>query len=154
DPAAVPLLLAQFEKSGTHPALEALWALHQMGRLDESLAAKILSHPAPMVRAWTVRLLGDERCLSSSLAAQVIAAATTEPDAEVRCQMLSTARRLPVTQALPLVRAIALRTDDIADAFIPLMAWFVIESHCANRREAVLALFDDAGFWKAPFVRQ
>ena len=154
DPAAVPLLLAQLEKGESHPALEALWALHQMGWLDESLAAKVLTHPAAMVRAWTVRLLGDERCLPSSFAAQLINAAATEPDAEVRCQMLSTARRLPVTQALPLVRAIALRTDDVADAFIPLMAWFVIESHCANRREAVLALFDDAAFWKAPFVRR
>ena len=154
DPSGVPLLLQQLEKSAVHPALEALWALQQMGRLDESLAAKTLTHPAAMVRAWTIRLLGDERQLPATFAAQLIAAAATEPDAEVRCQILSTARRLPAGQALPLVRAIALRTDDVADVFIPLMTWFVLESHCAAQREAVLALFDDPVFWRAPFVRQ
>ncbi|MSU34439.1 MAG: c-type cytochrome [Pedosphaera sp.] len=154
DALALPRLLVSLERSGTHPALEALWVLHQMGWLDDTRAAKTLTHRAPMVRAWTIRLLGDERKLSASLALQVTTLATLEPDAEVRCQMLSTARRLPAAQALPLVRAIALRTNDIADAFIPLMAWFVIESQCANQRDAVLALFDDAEFWKAPFVRQ
>ncbi|MDB6040461.1 MAG: putative rane-bound dehydrogenase domain protein [Verrucomicrobiales bacterium] len=154
DASAVPLLQAQLETGGAHPALEALWALYQMGRLDESLAAKTLAHPSAMVRAWTIRLLGDERRLPSLFAAQLTALAAREPDAEVRCQMLSTARRIPAAQSLPLFRAIAIRTDDLADPFIPLMAWFVLESHCANEREAVLAVFDDATFWKAPFVRQ
>ncbi len=154
DALALPRLLDELDKSGTHPALEALWALHQMGWLDDARAAKTLTHPAVMVRAWTIRLRGDERKLSASLAALVTARAAVEPDAEVRCQILSTARRLPAAQALPLVRAIALRTNDIADAFIPLMAWFVIESQCASQREAVMALFDDAQFWRAPFVRQ
>jgi putative membrane-bound dehydrogenase-like protein len=151
---AVPLLLAQLEKNTTHPALEALWALHQLGRLDEPIAANTLAHPSAMVRAWTIRLLGDDRYLPDALSTQLLALAATEPEAEVRCQILSTARRLPATQALPLVRAIAQRTNDLADPFIPLMAWFALESYCGTQREAVLALFDDATFWNTPSVRQ
>jgi len=41
DALAVPLLKAQLEKPDTHPALEALWALYQMGRLDERLAPDV-----------------------------------------------------------------------------------------------------------------
>lgn len=154
DMTAVPLLLAQLEKDALHPALEALWALYQLGRLDEALAAKTLDHPSAMVRAWTIRLMGDERNLTLAFAAKLLAAAATEPDAEVRCQILSTAMRLPAGQALPLVKAIAQRSDDVSDAFIPLMAWFAIELQCATERGAVLSLFDDPAFWKAPLVHE
>jgi len=154
DAAAVPLLIAQLEKDALHPALEALWALYQMGRLDEALATKTLSHPAAMVRAWVIRLMGDERKLPPAFAMQVMSVATRETDAEVRCQILSTAMRLSADQALPLVKVIAQRSEDAADAFIPLMAWFATESHCATQREAVLALCDDPAFWNAPLVHE
>lgn len=154
DAAVETLLLSLLEKEATHPALEALWALYQMGRLDQALAAKALKHPAAVVRAWTIRLLGDERNLAPPLAAQITALATTEPDAEVRCQILSSAMRLPAALSLPLVKAIAQRSEDVADTFIPLMAWFALEAHCASERAAVLALFDDAAFWRAPLVHE
>ncbi|HYG74060.1 MAG TPA: PVC-type heme-binding CxxCH protein [Planctomycetota bacterium] len=154
DPASLPLLLALLEKESTHPALEALWALHQMGRLDEKLALKTVKHPDAVVRAWTIRVLGDDRNLPPAFAAQLIAQAATESDAEVRCQILSSALRLPSGQGLPLLKAIAHRSDDTGDAFIPFMAWLVMESYCANQREAVLALFDQPDFWQAPLVRQ
>ena len=151
-PDAAPLLEAELAGESTHPSLEALWALGQMGKLTEPLALRALRHPSPMVRAWTIRLLGDERSFSLTVVEAISRLATTEPDAEVRCQILSTARRLGVTDALPLAKAVATRSGDEEDAFIPLMAWFVIESHCARDREAVLALFADAAFQRAPLV--
>ena len=154
DPAAVSPLLEATASRDVHPALDALWALHQMERLDETLATHLLDHPAAPVRAWAIRLVGDARTLPSSFEARLRTLANTEPDAEVRGQIISTARRLPVRQALPLVKAIAARSIDTVDAFIPLMTWFVLESHCAAGRAEVLALFDDPGFWEAPFVRQ
>jgi putative heme-binding domain-containing protein len=48
-------------------ALECLWALYQVGGLDESFAPTCLSHTEPLVREWTVRLLGD---MSLSVAMQ------------------------------------------------------------------------------------
>ena len=151
-PDTAPLLEAELAGESAHPALEALWALSQMGSLTESLALRTLRHPSPMVRAWTIRLLGDEKHLSPAVMEAISQLAATEADAEVRCQVLSTARRLGATDALRLTKAIAGRSGDERDAFIPLMAWFVIESHCARDRAAVLALFEDPAFQRSPLV--
>jgi putative heme-binding domain-containing protein len=150
----VPALLETLHAAPLHPALEALWALHGLGRLDGALALKTLDHPESMVRAWTIRLLGDAKSLPAAVALRLGDLARTEPDAEVRSQMLSTARRLPAKQALPLAAAVLCRPDDLEDPFIPLMGWFVIESHCATDRDAVLALLGDSSFWAKPSVRQ
>ncbi|MGE3310707.1 MAG: PVC-type heme-binding CxxCH protein [Limisphaerales bacterium] len=154
DPTAVPGLVKALGGSSAHPSLEALWAFHQMGSLDENLATHLLDHPSGPVRAWTIRLIGDASVLPSSFLSRLLSVAASEPDAEVRCQILSTARRLPAAQALPLVRAIAERSLDTTDPFIPLMAWFVLESHCARHRDDVLRLFEDRDFWSRPLVRQ
>ena len=65
-------------------------------RSTSATALAALAHPAAPVRAWAVRLLGD----ASSSRERFVAARdrdslTTEPDAEVRAQIASTARRLP-----------------------------------------------------------
>jgi len=152
--AAAGALERLLDGTAAHPALEALWVLHGLNRLDEARALKSLAHPSPMVRAWTIRLMGDANELPDRLARRLAALALTESDAEVRSQILSTARRIPAAQALPLVAAAARRAEDIDDPFIPLMAWFVVESHCAVNREAVLALWDDRGLWGAPIAHK
>ncbi|RYI87075.1 MAG: dehydrogenase, partial [Acetobacteraceae bacterium] len=137
-----------------HPALEILWTLHQTGALDEAAALRTLRHGAPMVRAWTIRLAGDARKLSPEFYKAVLELAATEPDAEVRSQILSTARRVPQEQALPLVAAILTRDVDAKDAFIPLMAWYVVESHCGSAAEEVIALFGrQPDLWGRAIVR-
>src|SRR5439155_10084668 len=95
-----------------HPALEALWSLHQAGWLDGATALVALEHPAAPVRAWAIRLLGDRKQLPDAFTTAVERLAATEPDAEVRCQIASTARRLPARQALPLVAALLGRDAD------------------------------------------
>jgi putative heme-binding domain-containing protein len=145
-------LISLLNRPETHPALEALWALHQMGKLDTATAVRLLEHPVPVVRAWACRLVGDSRTLSVEFLTKLESIAVSEPDAEVRCQILSTARRLPAAQALALVRAVL--RDDIDDPFIPLMAWFVIESHCAENRDAVLEMFSGEEIWQRPPIRQ
>lgn len=145
DPASIPLLHAALAKTTEHPALEALWALHQAEALDEATSLKALAHGQPAVRAWAIRLAGDQKQLSGKFAAAVLALMAKEPDAEVRAQIASTARRLPATQALPLVAALLQHAEDIADPYIPLLCWWTLESHCATERDAVLASLD----WKS-----
>ena len=154
DSASVPALQADLERAEIHPALEALWTLHQLGSLDPARIVRGLKHPQPMVRAWTVRLVGDDRAWPKELEPSLLALATTEPDAEVRSQLLSTARRLPAAQGLSLLQTVVRRTNDVADPFIPLQAWFVLEAQCAANRDAVLGLFADPTFWNVPLVRQ
>ena len=63
DPSAEDLLRQLLRESDTHPALEALWALHQAGWLDEATIERAIAHPAAPLRAWIIRLLGDAgRC--------------------------------------------------------------------------------------------
>src|SRR5690606_8701940 len=138
-----------------HPALEALWVLHQNGDLDEDLALQSLDHPGPMVRAWTIRLMDDRKKLTEKFHAAVLARTADEDDAEVRAQVHSTARRLSREQALPLVRAVLDRDLDAADPFIPLMAWYTLESHCQQGAVDVLTLFDGGEeWWSKAIVRE
>lgn len=139
DASTISPLRELLKKPAEHPALEALWALHQMGQLDEATALAALQHPEFAVRIWAIRLLGDEKMLSSNFLVAVTKLAATEPNPEVRCQMMSTARRLPTAQAMPLVTAVLRRDVDAEDPFIPLMCWWTLESHCPADRDAVIA---------------
>ncbi len=150
DPATLEPLRTALKNTAEHPALEALWALHQMGALDEATALAALAHPQPAVRAWSVRLLGDAQKLPAAFAAATERLAAAEPDAEVRAQLASTARRLPAEQALALVGALLRHDADVADPCIPLLCWWTLEAHCAQNRDAVLA----AIAWDSALVKQ
>ncbi len=139
DAAMIAPLRELLRHPAEHPALEALWALHQMKVLDEAIALSALEHPEPAVRTWAVRLLGDTKTLPEKFAVAVKRLVLSEPDPEVRCQVASTARRLPSAQALPLVAALLRRDADAADPYIPLMCWWTLESRCAAERDAVIA---------------
>ena len=81
---------------------------------------------------------GDAKSLPPAMHQAVIALAANEPDAEVRSQILSTARRLPQEHSLPLIAAVLSRDTDAKDAFIPLMAWFTLESLTAALTRAAV----------------
>ena len=136
DPANVEPLRTALRETAEHPALEALWALHQMEALDEKTALVALAHPHPAVRAWSIRLMGDAKKLPADFSIDL---AIMEPDAEVRAQIASTARRLPANQALPLIATLLRRDAAAADPCIPLLCWWTLESHCAENRDAVIS---------------
>ena len=64
----LPLLTRMLEQKDGQLALEALWALNLSGGFDDALALKTLDHADPYVRLWTVRLLGDNRKVSTEIA--------------------------------------------------------------------------------------
>ena len=144
DPSAKESLRQLLGESDAHPALEALWALHQAEWLDQATIERAIAHPAAPLRAWIIRLLGDARKLPAGFASTLLETVATEPDAEVRCQIAATARRLSVDQALGLVAAVLQRDADGDDPFIPGLCWCTIESFCDTERERVLALFAPA----------
>ena len=151
DPSIIPLLEKLLFEEETHPALEALWTLHQMDALNLQTALHLLDHSSPMVRAWNIRLRGDNGYLAPEFFSKLKALSSREPDSEVRCQILSTASRIDHKQALPLVAQIIRRDDDLKDPFIPLMAWHVMESHCQNHPESVLETIREPSFWSSSF---
>jgi putative membrane-bound dehydrogenase-like protein len=159
---------------GTLGALNALWALHQSAGLDEATALQALRHSYPPVRAWTARLLGDEWGVHPGLGTGVHAAARrpapgTLPPAlfqalvaqckvdanpEALAQYASTARRLNPPQAMPLVAAVMAHSENVKDPYLPLLCWWVFESHLPGALSEIVALFQDRALWDLPIVAQ
>jgi putative heme-binding domain-containing protein len=154
DRSVVPLLIEKMESDTEQGALNALWATHLCGGYTDPIALKALGHVNPYVRLWAVRLLGDARTVSPPLAKELLHVARTEVNAQVRSQLASTAKRLPGPIALPIVRLLLQDDDDVDDTHIPLLLWWAVESKAETDREAVLEMFQNREFWKAPLVQE
>jgi putative heme-binding domain-containing protein len=154
DQSLVPRLTEMVRTNTGQVALENLWALNLSGGFNDPLAAKMLQHPDPFVRLWTVRLLGDDCVVSASVAPKLAALAATDPDVEVRAQLACSAKRLPADQALPIVRGLLGRDEDTTEKRLPLLIWWAIEAHCESNRDAVAGLFRDPAIWRLPLAKE
>ena len=135
------------------PALEALWASYGCIGLDERAAAKLLNHPDLDMRAWCVRLIGDEPQLSSHFAGRLAELAAREPDVTVRAQLACTARRLAAKSALEVAYQLSIRDLDREDAHIPLLLWWAVEQHAVVDVADTVARFTTAAAWGSGMVR-
>lgn len=152
--AAVPALRKLVADETGQVALEAFWAVNASGGFNDEFAAHTLTHANPFVRYWTIRLIGDSRRVAPALQRQLVALARTEPASQVRSQLASSCKRLPAADALPIVRELLLRAEDVKDTHIPLLLWWALESKCGRNRELVLELFRQPGIWQTPLVSQ
>jgi putative membrane-bound dehydrogenase-like protein len=153
DPDIAPRLRDMvFDVKNDQLALEALWALYVSAGFDEAFARRALVHPNPHVRAWTVRLVGDDGG-SSEISRLLVELARTEPDVRVRCQLACTAKRLAPQFGLDLVYQILIRDLDGRDPFIPLLSWWAVENHSIVAAKHVLRLFASPTAWNAPLIR-
>jgi putative membrane-bound dehydrogenase-like protein len=152
DPEVIlPLRTLVLESPDDEAALQSLWALHVSGGFSEGFALRALGHRSPDVRAWAVRLLGDDNRVSSEVGERLRQMAVAEPDVRVRCQLASTARRLPAADALDLVERLALR-EDALDPYLPLLLWWALEPQALPARERVL-FFTSEKAWQVALIR-
>jgi putative heme-binding domain-containing protein len=153
-----PLRAAIPESTGQY-ALEQLWALNLSGGFDEATARRLLQHTDPFVRAWTVRLLGDDETVDGETAAALIALAVTEPNVEVRSQLAASAKRFSAPVALPILRGLLAHDEDANDPYLPLQLWWALESKCQTDAAAVVKWMREPGaegksLWQRPIVAQ
>lgn len=119
--------------------LGRLWAIGQIGKVDQRLGTKLLDHPSPAVRLWGVRLAAPAGMeLDPGLFAKVIGLAKSDPDQEVRVQLAATARRLPIDQAWQVIDALLARADVAGDNRLPLMLWWAVESKVSEDPQAAV----------------
>jgi putative membrane-bound dehydrogenase-like protein len=137
-----------------HEALKALWALDVGGGFDEELGRRLLEHHSPLVRRWTVRLLGDRRHVEPATADKLSQLAQEESRPHVRSQLACTARRLAVQQALPILKRLALRVGDERDPYIPLLLWWGIEQHCVAGQRELCDFITTEPAQKSPLVKE
>lgn len=146
--ALVPELKKRLLKAKGQIALELLWALNLSGGLDESIGRQLLRHESPYVRAWTVRLLCDDHTVSSAMASELAAMAQREKHVETRSQLACSARRLPASQCLPIVRQLLNVDEDTKDPHMPLLLWWAVEAQAEKGRDAILDLLADKAVWR------
>ncbi|HEV3136345.1 MAG TPA: PVC-type heme-binding CxxCH protein [Pirellulales bacterium] len=154
DPAILPRLEKIIAESNDEPlALEALWALYVSGGWNETLALRLMLHARPDVRAWTVRLIGDDKQpLPPAIPGALALLAAGERSPVVRSQLACTCKRLSGADGLPIVAQLLKHSDDAADAHIPLLLWWAIEDKAISDRERVLSLFNAEPTWWLPLV--
>ncbi|MGD9720806.1 MAG: PVC-type heme-binding CxxCH protein [Pirellulales bacterium] len=154
DSAVLPRLRTLIDSGGDTPlALEALWAFYTSGGWNEQVALELLDHPSADVRAWTVRLIGDEaRDLSPAVRERLVRLASDDPSRRVASQSACTAKRLPGPAALAIISR-QLRTPLVDDAQLPLLIWWAMEDKAVSDRDAVLTLFTDPAVWQLPLVQ-
>jgi putative membrane-bound dehydrogenase-like protein len=135
-------------------ALESLWALYVSGGFDEATAGKLLKHTNEDVRAWTVRLLGDDNRVSAKIREDLVSLARRETSCVVRSQIACSCKRLPAGDALPIVRELLRHSEDVSDLHIPLLLWWAVEDKAIASRAQVLALLDTPEAWRLPLVKR
>ena len=112
DPEILDALIGVLSEGGEQEALEALWAIHGIGRFDDSLAIKSFGHSNPHIRSWAARLVGDPRkTLMPEVIGKLLELARDEKHAVVISQLAATAARIPSPQAVPLVRQLLERRE-------------------------------------------
>ena len=155
DTSVIPTLREALAEGAGRRALEALWALNEVGGLDEATALAALGHAEPTVRMWAVRLIGDRRdeLVPAAVAVKLTEVAGREGDPQVRSQLASTAKRLAGEQALPVIARLVRHDADLQDPHIPLLLWWAVESKAVSHREPVLAEFGTSEAWSRPQVR-
>jgi len=134
-------------------ALQGVWSLAGMGLFEESLAVELLQHPAPYVRFWAVRLLGDRRALEHKTADALISLARQESAPVVLAQLAASAKRLEPDVGLPIVSAL-LNTEAIeSDQRIPWLTWWAIEQFARQSPDLLLAIFGNEDAWSRQACR-
>src|SRR5262249_21166727 len=134
-------------------ALEALWAWYGCAGFDEGTFGRLLQHPDADVRAWAVRLVGDEPRVPARLAARLVEMAGTEPHVAVRAQLAGTPRRLESGTGLDVAHRLLARDRDGDDPHLPLLLWWAVERHAIAGREHAIALFTAPDAWRSTMIR-
>ncbi|MDA1050500.1 MAG: c-type cytochrome [Planctomycetota bacterium] len=153
DKSIVQALEELLDSSDQRLALQALWSIYVSGGFNDSLAETTLDSSHEYVRAWTVRLLGDERTVSSRLQTQLVKLARDDPSVIVRNQLACSAKRLPAEAAMPIVAELLRHSEDTDDVHLPLLLWWAIEDKAISDIPLVLRLVNSPEVWQLPIVK-
>ena len=133
-------------------ALQGLWSLYVIGAVDAQLAEKALASRHEYVRAWTVRLLGDDRIVSPALLRQFVHLARYDSSVVVRSQLACTAKRLPASETVPIVEQLLRHDEDVDDVQMPLLIWWAIEDKAISDTDRVLRMVQAGDLWHRPLM--
>ena len=131
-------------------ALEGLWTANLISGVDDAWVLQLLNHGDAPVRLWALRLWTPATTTPGSVRETLIALARTEPDAEVRSELASTAARLDGDAARAVLQQLIRRQEDLSDKHVPLRIWWTLEDQITRDADSVLNWVEEAGMWQAP----
>lgn len=149
-----------WQRALQHPSAEVrMWAVRLLGdrygiQRNLGLSPVDAADQIPHARSESRPDVRHPAPLPLELQQTLLSRATVEPDAEVRCQIAATARRLRLEQGLPVLRALLMRDEDTDDPYIPLMCWWVLEAHLPQSVDEIMAFFADVSLCSRPMVRE
>ena len=153
DQRVVPALIKlALDSDDERLALQGLWSLYVLGALDASLAEQALASRHEYVRAWTIRLLGDERIVSPALLRRLVHLAGRDGSVVVRSQLACAAKRLPASLSLPIVALLLSHDEDAEDVQMPLLIWWAIEDKAISDTDQVLQIVQAGDLWHRPLM--
>ncbi|HEY2840564.1 MAG TPA: PVC-type heme-binding CxxCH protein, partial [Pirellulales bacterium] len=107
--------------------LHALWRLHVTGGASEEWLFSQLDARDENVRAWVVRLLGDQGALSAEAVRAFTSLASEEKSGLVLLYLASALQRMAPGESLDLAERLAAKSEFATDPALPLMIWYGLE---------------------------
>jgi len=153
DESIVPRLTSFMMKGDDQFALECFWAINHCGGFNTRLAEHTLNHPHSYIRFWTIRLLGDDHLMTTTLRAKLITLAKTETNAEVRSCLAASCKRWAAKDSFPILAALIRRDEDMNDKHIPLLIWWALENKAVSDNSQVTKLLADKSLWRMPMMQ-
>ena len=128
--------------------LRALWSLHVIGQIDESLVRELLSDESEYVRAWTVQLAAESMS-PEKVATPLVQLSQQDPSLLVCRYLASAIQRFPADLGWSIASALAARNDIEADRELVLLLWYGIASR-SDDQDQLLRLADQT---QVPILR-
>jgi len=111
--------------------LRALWALRVTDGLDSDDLCKLLDDSSEYIRAWAIQLSCERESPNEKIIDRFVELAKNDPSPIVRLYLASAMQRLSSWNCFRISFSL-LNHDDSADANLPLMCWYGIESVVGN----------------------
>jgi len=131
--------------------LRALWALHVIDGADEALLSSLLKHDDEHLRAWSIRLLCENKKPSADVVSRLAQTAAQDDSPLVRLHLASALQRLPRDRRWGIAEGLAGRAEDAEDPNIPLMLWYGIQPLVETDVARFVKLAESA---EIPLIRQ
>ncbi len=120
--------------------LRALWALHVTNGISEQQLLALLNDKDEYIRSWAIQLLAENKKIAATVQQQFETLAQKDGSAMVRSYLASATQRMAPEQTWNIVKALAGKTEDAGDAFLPLMVWYALEPLIDKDRDRALAI--------------
>jgi putative membrane-bound dehydrogenase-like protein len=117
--------------------LRSLWLVYQFKGLSAEGLIALLDDPAPALRRWAVRLLGDEAVTNPQIIQALEACAAEEKDGLVLTYLASSLQRLPTAERWRLAQILARNSLAHNDERLQMLIWYGIEPTLADGPERV-----------------